>query len=111
MMSAATDGRAPIRRAGRPPRYLLRCEEGRWRLYFRDLRAGCFAGRDEAVRAAEHLALEAAQLGRQAYLVIENPERGVEVRRLRRCPASADRGRHVVTKVRWLPPQYGSGRR
>lgn len=110
MMSATTTSRS-VRRSARPPRYLLRCEEGRWGLYFRELRAGCFAGRDEALRAAEHLAAEAAQLGRQAYLVIEDPERGVEVRRLRRVPATGDRGRQVVTKVRWLPSGRGSAGR
>ena len=102
MMSAVTDFRPPIKRSGRPPRYLVRCEAGRWRLFFRDLRAGCFAGRDEAVRAAEHLAVEAAQLGRQAYLVIENPDQGVEIRRLRRTGGGE---RRVVTKVRWLSPR------
>lgn len=99
MMSAVTDFRPPIKRSARPPRYLVRCEAGRWRLFFRDLRAGCFSGRDEAVRAAEHLAVEAAQLGRQAYLVIENPDQGVEIRRLRRASGG---DRRLVTKVRWL---------
>jgi hypothetical protein len=103
MMSAVTDSRSPVRRSGRPPRYLVRCEAGRWRLFFRELRAGCFAGRDEAVRAAEHLAAEAAQLGRQSYLVIESPDQGVEIRRLRRGPDGG--GRRVVAKVRWLPPR------
>lgn len=102
MMSAATGLGPPIKRSRRPARYLIRCEAGRWRLYFRALKAGCFPGRHEAVRAAERLAAEAAQLGGQSYLVIESLDQGTEVRRLRR--ASRDGDHRVLTKVRWLAP-------
>ena len=105
MMTGITDGSAPMRRSLRPARYLVRHEARGWRLYGRKSPRGCggFAGRDDAVSMAEHLASEAAFLGRPAYLVIETEGQGTEVRRLRRCPETGDgRQRRLLTTVRWL---------
>jgi hypothetical protein len=105
MMTGFADAAAPMRRSPRPARYLVRHEACGWRLYARESSRGCggFAGRDEAVSMAEHLACEAAFLGRPAYLVIETEGQGMEIRRLRRCPEAGDgRRRRLLTTVRWL---------
>ena len=106
MMTGTPELSAPIRRSLRPARYLVRHEARGWRLYGRTSPGGCggFAGRDEAIDMAEHLASEAASLGRPAYLVIENEGQGLEIRRVRRCPQAADgERRRLLTRVRWVP--------
>ncbi len=111
MMTGIPDVSAPMRRSLRPARYLVRHEARGWRLYGRKSPGGCggFAGRDDAVSMAEHLATEAAFLGRPAYLVIETEGEGVEIRRLRRCLETGDgERRRLVTTVRWLPAKARS---
>ncbi len=106
MMTGIPDISAPVRRCLRPARYVVRHEACGWRLYGRTSLGGCggFAGRDDAVGMAEHLASEAAFLGRPSYLVIEAEGEGVEVRRMRRCPETGDgERRRLLTTVRWLP--------
>ena len=117
MMTSMGDTSTPGRRSLRPARYLVRYEACGWRLYGRKSPKGCggFAGREEAVSMAEHLASEAAFLGRAAYLVIETEGVGAEVRRLRRCPETGDgRQRRLLTTVRWVtrgakPPVGAAG--
>jgi hypothetical protein len=106
MMTGIPDLSAPMRRSLRPARYVVRHEIRGWRLYGRASPSGCggFARREDAIGLAEHLASEAAFLGRPAYLVIENEGEGVEIRRLRRCPDAGDgERRRLLTTVRWLP--------
>ncbi|MFZ0268370.1 hypothetical protein [Caulobacter sp.] len=112
MMTGIPDLSAPSRRALRPARYVVRHEARGWRLYGRTSPGGCggFAGREEAVGMAEHLAAEAAFLGHAAYLVIESEGQGVEIRRLHRCLETGDgeQRRRLVTTVRWLPSRIGA---
>jgi hypothetical protein len=111
MMTGIPDVSAPMRRTLRPARYVVRHEARGWRLYGRTSPAGCggFARREDAVGMAEHLAAEAAFLGRPAYLVIETEGEGVEIRRLRRCPETGDgERRRLLTTVRWLPSRTRS---
>ena len=98
MMSACSELTKPSRISHRPVRYLLRREGDQWRLYFRTPRAGAFPDSTRALLTAEHLVEEAAALGRQAYLVIDFADGGLEIRRLRRA-----QGAHgVVMRRRWL---------
>jgi len=98
MMSAAAERtRAPFG-SRRPARYMLRHEGDLWRLYYRDAGAGSFEDAGRALQTAELLAHEAAALGRQAYLVIDFADGGLEIRRLRRLPGH----RGVLMRRRWL---------
>jgi hypothetical protein len=98
MMSACAELTRPTRVSRRPARYLLRREGDQWRLYFRTARAGTFTDAARALLTAEHLAEEAAALGRQAYLVIDFADGALEIRRLRRGPGH----RGFTMRRRWL---------